>query len=99
MSRLNSDDCIGCDIHGFPCTKCADDVFCGELGPGFKNGIQIITKDTSEHSKRAMMEWCLKHPGERVVKESSVREESETAGVRRDQSHKIKHVVTQIVRV
>lgn len=64
-----SDNCIGCDIHGFPCFRCADDVYYGELGPGFLNGEQIILQDTDATTRAVMEKWCTDHPNEHVVRQ------------------------------
>lgn len=63
--------CDCCDKHGFPCIRCSDVVFNGELGPGYFQGRRLLTNVTSIPAIRNMLKWVSWNPQKDVYVDSA----------------------------
>lgn len=61
MSRRYSDDCISCESHGFPCVRCAEDVFCGEIGPGYYKKNLCVNDNVYPETLHAIQSFCQRN--------------------------------------
>lgn len=49
-------ECESCEIHGFPCLNCAEEVFRGSQGPGMYKGVLCIIEEIPQEIIAKMLE-------------------------------------------
>lgn len=59
---ISDNSCDGCEKHGFPCIRCSDVIYNGELGPGFQEGNRLINGTISTHALKNMLLWISMNP-------------------------------------